>query len=235
MRQLHPLPKATVFEQVVQRLRSIIESGQIAPGERLPSEREFAESLGVNRSSVREALRVLEAAGLVDIQHGRGVFVRDSDDGLDILLLPLAGGEVPAELLPDLFEARSILESTLARLAAERGASDVTGLEAALTELEEAISHGEAPIGVDRAFHLEIARLARNRVLQALVKTTYALTEKRFDDFFAAGDRARRSLVQHRQIVEHIRAGDAVGAEEAMAAHMQDTARAWLRYIKDQQ
>src|SRR3954447_25940413 len=131
---LKPVEKQRVAEEIVEQLRSLILTGQYPPGAKLPPERELSKRLGVNRASLREALKKLEHLGLVRIRQGDGTRVQDfmQTGGIDLMshLIPLAqAGHV--ELLRDVLEFRRIFGREVARMAAQRAdAEDVMRLDA---------------------------------------------------------------------------------------------------------
>lgn len=116
--------RRSLSDAVFEQLRDQIMSGQLGPGTALPAERTLSEMLGVNRGALREALKRLEQAQLVEVQHGGSTLVRDylSEGGLDLLseLLFLPSGEVRLEVARSVIEMRSALAPDLARLAAHR-------------------------------------------------------------------------------------------------------------------
>jgi DNA-binding FadR family transcriptional regulator len=121
--ELGPVPRQPVSDVVHSRLRGQILSGRLAPGDALPSERALSEALGVNRHAVREALKRLQQAGLVQIAHGGATRVRDwrAHGGLDLLFdLAPAGEDPPAEIVRSLLELRATVGIDAARRCAER-------------------------------------------------------------------------------------------------------------------
>src|SRR5215467_7443958 len=129
-RMLKPVEKQRVAEEIVERLRSLILTGQYPPGSKLPPERELSKRLRVNRASLREALKKLEHLGLVRIRQGDGTRVQNfmETGGIELVqhLLPLGGGK--PELIRDLLEFRRIFGREIARLAAARGGKDKDAL-----------------------------------------------------------------------------------------------------------
>ncbi|MCL6554439.1 MAG: GntR family transcriptional regulator, partial [Firmicutes bacterium] len=106
-----------MYEEVVQRIRELIISRQLKPGDRLPAERDLAAVLGVSRASVRDAIRTLEAAGLVEPRQGDGTVVRQPS--ADTLMAPLASALLARrDLLADLLAVRKMIEPPIAREAA---------------------------------------------------------------------------------------------------------------------
>src|ERR1700731_3578737 len=107
-----PIARVPLYREVAQRLRTLIQDQGLAPGERLPPERQLAELLGVSRTSVRQALAALRTIGLVEVRHGDGVYVRRAAEQLD----PAIATELLAveETLPAIMETREALETAIA-------------------------------------------------------------------------------------------------------------------------
>lgn len=138
---LKPVEKQRVAEEIVEQLRSLILTGQYPPGSKLPPERDLSKRLGVNRASLREALKKLEHLGLVRIRQGDGTRVTNfmETGGIELVqhLLPLAGRNHP-ELIRDMLELRRIFGREIARLAAYRASSDGLARLTALADKADA-------------------------------------------------------------------------------------------------
>src|SRR5215207_8227869 len=130
---LRPVEKQRVAEEIAEQLRSLILGGQYPPGSKLPPERELSKRLGVNRASLREALKKLEHLGLVRIRQGDGTRVQNfmETGGIELIqhLLPVAGSARP-ELIRDMLEFRRIFGREVARLAAFRAGDALSRLRA---------------------------------------------------------------------------------------------------------
>jgi len=196
------------YEQIAERLAADIRSGLLAPGSRLPSERELARTLEVSRASVREALAALQLQGVVETRKGAGTFVSSRPPGPE---------EPPHDASPSaVLEARAQLEPCVARLAAARGQRD----EAA----ENLLAAMEAePVDIatwntsDRLFHRQLAAMTGNPVLLAFAEHVAGLMDQPLwqrlrDDSIAAEGRTRIHVAEHRMIYEAIVAGDAEAA-----------------------
>jgi GntR family transcriptional regulator, transcriptional repressor for pyruvate dehydrogenase complex len=218
---LKPIEKQRVAEEIVEQLRSLILTGQYAPGDKLPPERNLAKELGVNRSSLREALKKLEHMGLVKIRQGDGTRVQDfmQTGGLDLVshLIPLArSGHV--ELLRDVLEFRRIYGREVARLAADRCVeADLEALKVIADATDEATT-GEQVLQLDFDFYVVLTRAAHNRVFALLINNTRAAVMT-YSSFFVAfnvsSDAVRR---HHRALIKALAKRDA-----EMAARIADT------------
>jgi GntR family transcriptional repressor for pyruvate dehydrogenase complex len=209
-----------VYTVVLADLSERIRRGDWLPGTRLPSINRLAGELKVGAGTVREALRSLQSMGLVNIEHGRGVFVanRGNATGLESFF---EQGETGAILA--LAETRRILEPELAALAAERGTdAELAEIEDLAREMELEAQHGQDFVRPDVAFHQCIAGAARNVVLyRVMVGLHDLLIESRRITSREAGMTAR-AVHYHLLIAGALRARDAGQARLLMLAHMND-------------
>jgi GntR family transcriptional repressor for pyruvate dehydrogenase complex len=216
---LRPVRRSRLYEEVVQRLRELIDVQGLKPGDRLMSERELAERLGVSRTSVRQALTALEVTGLVRIRHGGGVFLAEPpDDVLPSLASQLADSY---EGLPAVVEVREAIETQTARLAARRRAEpDLQAMREALERMEAAIESGGEPGDFDAEFHTAIVRAARNPLLTRLWEQLAEPIDQTRRASLARPGRPPRSLAAHRAILDAIERRDEEGAASAMREHL---------------
>lgn len=216
---LQPVRRSRLYEQVVERLRRHIDVEGLRPGDRLLSEREMAERLGVSRTSVRQALTALEVMGLVEIRHGDGVFLTHPPEAV---LPPLATALADEhEQLPAVMEVRQAIEAQTARLAAQRRTEDdVATLAEALDRMQDAIDAGEDPADADSAFHDGIVAAARNPLLAGLWEQMGGPVDKTRRASLARPGRPRASLAAHRRIFAAIAEGDPDAAAKAMLDHL---------------
>lgn len=226
MRRIHaafePVRKTKVYTEVAAQIQRLIADGRLKPGDRLPPERELAEVFGVSRTSVRDAIRVLETQGLVEPRHGEGTVVREIP--IDAIVKPLADAlAATKDLTADLFDMRKMLEPPLARAAALRAtAEDVRALEEIVERQARRVAGGEIAIEEDNAFHYRIATAAKNRVVLRTIDVLMdLLRESRVRSLHGPG-RSEKSLAGHRRILDAIRRRDADGAAEAMRAHIEE-------------
>ena len=213
---LKPVEKQRVAEEIAEQLRSLILSGQYAPGAKLPPERELSKRLRVNRASLREALKKLEHLGLVRIRQGDGTRVQNfmETGGIELVqhLLPLAGGK--PELIRDLLEFRRILGRELARLAALRAATDKAGLAKlrALADRADQAPGAAELFDLDFEFYVALAHLSSNQVMLLLINTVRD-SVRGFIPLLAnlaePGDAVRR---HHRELIAAIERGDGAAA-----------------------
>ncbi len=199
-------------------------SGGLEPGERLPPERELCSYLGVSRTVVREALNLLEARGLISIEHGRGAVVSGGNpravrETLGLLL------RVQSKTLWELLEIRKILEVEVAGLAAERtGPEDVESMRLQLDRMRESIDAPEGYVDADVEFHALLARGTRNDVLLTMLEPVVDLLRASRQVSASRPGTALRALGEHEEILRRVEAGDTAGAREEMRAHLARTA-----------
>jgi DNA-binding FadR family transcriptional regulator len=220
-----PLHVPQRYEQVVRRLSADMAAGRLAPGERLPSERDLARALGVGRASVREALAALSNQGLLETRPGSGSFV-----AADAAARLRGGPELPHDASPsDVLEARALLEPAVARLAARRAAADIE-IEGLLAAMEQPLDLGDRRHRArwsdsDRLFHRRIAALTGNPVLLGLADQIAArmdepLWQRLRDESVATPGRSAVHVAEHRMIYEAIVDGDGAAAEFYATQHI---------------
>jgi len=203
----------------------MVVSGRLSPGERLPPERELVGRLGVSRTVVREALNLLEARGLISIEHGRGAVVSGGSthavrDTLGVLL------RVRPKALWELLEIREILEVEIAGLAAERTEEDdVREMRGQLDRMETLIGAPEGYVDADVEFHALLARSTRNEVLLAMLEPVVELLRASRQVSASRPGSALRALREHEEILGSVEAGDAEEAREGMRVHLMNTAK----------
>lgn len=214
--------KTRVFEGVAQQLQRLIVEGALKPGERLPPERELCARLGVSRGSLRDAIRMLELAGLVVPRQGEGTVVADLSP--ETVAAPIASMLVrKRELLAELLDVRRMIEPALAARAAERATpEDVARLEDVLRRQEEKVQRGEPTIGEDGEFHYQLALAARNGVVRSVLDVLMQLLRETRARSLQTPGRPRRSLEGHQRILEAIRRRDPGAAEAAVRRHLEE-------------
>ncbi len=174
-----PIKTKKIYEEIMEQIRRMITQGDLQPGDKLPAERELAETLGVSRTSVREALTALGALGLIEVRSGEGTFIRRSNDleTFEPLSVLLAVERNPGV---QLMEVRRILETECAALAAKRATpADLEKIEAAFQTMKNADSI-QAAVEADLRFHYTIAEATKNTVLLRIMNTVADLMHKDF-------------------------------------------------------
>ncbi|MGW6745164.1 FadR/GntR family transcriptional regulator [Streptomyces sp. NPDC055025] len=206
--------RSALSDQVITELRSQITSGEWPVGSRIPTEPELVEQLGVARNTVREAVRALAHNGLLDIRQGSGTYVVATSELAGVMHRRFAGADPR-----DIAEVRSTLESSAARMAAERRTErDLRQLDTLLARREEAWGAGDrdAFVAADATLHMAVVSASHNDVLTALyADLNHLLRDSLRDD---VGQELRpENHMDHARLVAAIRAGDVetAGAEAA--------------------
>ncbi|MBW4036261.1 MAG: FadR family transcriptional regulator [Proteobacteria bacterium] len=242
---LAPIRNRRLYRQIADQISDLIAAGTYPPGSYLPAERDLSASLGVSRSSVREALIALEVIGLVDVRVGDGVQVRalppepvPSPARASLmqqamrLTKPGPDPELPVALDLDieippfaLLQARRVIEPESAALAARRATeADIAAIEAAFAaDAAETRARSTTHPG-DRMFHIRIAQASGNAAFEQftiiLLGHAYGGMFRRLQSLYTTTDMASRSQTQHAAILDAIRAGAEARAQAAMAAHL---------------
>lgn len=215
------------YELVSEQIRRAIHIGRYLPGDKLPAERQLAEQMGVSRTTVREALRVLEGEGYVESHRGAmgGIVVLDQSASEE-RMRPVVSARL-AEF-EELFDFRAAVEGAAARLAAVRRTEfDLARLQEAFDAMEEGRQTAQFR-AADSAFHLGIADAARNRFMREAIEDARARMwipiDRYVDKVFRTASR------HHEEILQAIRDRDPDAAERAVVAHL-ETARRDLRRV----
>ena len=208
------VPRRKLAETVAARILTAVRDQPA--GTRLPTERQLTESLGVGRSTVREALNGLALIGVVEVRHGQGVFVAERTTALPTVF---ELGTVEAR---QLHEARAVIEIEIARLAAlRRTPEQLEALEALLADHKADLDAGRLPVVQASRFHLLLAEAADNAVLASVLRPYFRLMFERGPALYeTAPAYARWELEQHRAILDAVRDGDADRASTLMRAHV---------------
>jgi DNA-binding FadR family transcriptional regulator len=225
--QWKPLPRLRTHEQVVAEIESRLVAGTLKAGDRLPPERQFAEALGVSRGAVREALRILEAIGVVEAGTGSGpnsgsMIVKDTIAGMAMVLrihLQLA-----SFTRDDLVEIRLLIEGMAAGKAAESATSDDIAMLRGLVEEMRGVHTTASYNDLDAAFHVGIVRASGNSLAAALMAALReALRQAMVSAFGSLEDPIATMKVltdEHAAILEAIAAGEGERAAELTTRHI---------------
>ncbi|WP_181773458.1 FadR/GntR family transcriptional regulator [Amycolatopsis pittospori] len=210
-----------VWSATVDHLRTMIDSGRLPAGSRLPAERALCEQLGISRGSLRQALRVLDSIGYVQVRPGSGTYVRE-----DIEERPLRGWFAEHEqLVEKLFDLRTTVEPTLAeRLAVDHTPRVLARLESTVDEMDQAAADGDMlrVIAADAEFHRVIAGNAGNDDVTDLLRSVLSLVGEERRAALRLPGQIRKAIDEHRAILEAIRRSDAAAAREITRKHLLD-------------
>jgi GntR family transcriptional repressor for pyruvate dehydrogenase complex len=214
-----PIERKKVYELVAERLVQEISDRRLNPGDELPRERHLAEAYRVGRSSVREALRILESKGLIASPGGGRLIVADYANPLNqslALLLEMHDGD-----LKELFELRRILEVESAGLAAlRREDADLDAMRRALAGMERGLASPERYVDGDVHFHIAIAAATHNRMATHVMQAIRGVLQRALLSIYHIAGSPERSLVQHRAILEAVERKRPDEARERMRQHL---------------
>ena len=225
---------AGVTDDAIERIRELIASGAWGPGTRLPREVDLAKQLGLSRNSLREAVRALSQARVLEVRQGDGTYVSSLDPG-ELLEPTLSATHLlQGRTVLELFEVRRMLEPEAAALAAQRGDEEVAAaLEAELDRMVAAGDSADDLVEADAAFHDVIAHAPGNGVLRALLRSLSTSTVRaRLWHGIAERGALDQAREEHRRIYEAIAAGDPDLARASALLHIA-TNENWLRQHLD--
>jgi GntR family transcriptional repressor for pyruvate dehydrogenase complex len=217
-----PVRKTRVYEEIVSKIKVLIEEGRLKSGDQLPPERELSEVFKVSRSSLREALRALESEGFLECRQGDGTYVASKP--IELLVKHLASAiltEKDTQL--ELFEIRRLIEPQLALLAAERATNDdIARLEEILNKQSDEIDRGETAVDIDKDFHYALAEATKNKTILRVMDNLMDAIEESRDRSLQVEGRPEKSLAYHRDVLNALKAKDRELAARAMREHLED-------------
>jgi GntR family transcriptional regulator, transcriptional repressor for pyruvate dehydrogenase complex len=212
---------------VAEKIKALILENKYDQGEKLPSESELGRLLSVSRASIREAFRALELMGLIEVKSGSGTYVKNTDifNLSKLSNSSLSRLENEASTMLEILEARRIFEINIVGLSAENATpEDLNGMKEILTQMEASLGDEEAFKDADLRFHSEVARLTKNRVIEALANSIYQILRDKFPMTYSIVSNnsklANRILNLHLQVFEALRAQDSKKAKAYMTQHI---------------
>ncbi|MCR8722769.1 transcriptional regulator NanR [Frigidibacter sp. ROC022] len=225
MNQSEPIKRRKLSHEVLQRLEDMIMSGELQPGDVMPSERALMDRFQVGRPAIREAMQAMEGKGLVSISHGERAKVLELNaqsiirqvDTTAKLMLALSG-----DSLEHLKSARVFFERGIVREAAIRATpADVERLRSALRAQQAALGDSKAFIHADMRFHMNIAQISSNPIFVAVSEAMLSWLEEYHTELLIWSGKENITLVEHEEIIDRIARQDAPGAEEVMVRHLE--------------
>lgn len=225
------LRRPPLYEEIAERLRDMIALQRLEPGDRLPSERDLSDRLGVSRTSVRQALASLRSIGLVEVRQGDGAYLmRPAEE----VVAPLAIEVLHVEAdHPMVWEAREAIEVHAARLAATRSTSaDLAAMHRAIATMAASLDAGEEGTEGDAALHRAIVVAAHNPLLSQLFASLHEAVDRTSAASLSIPGRPPDSLRAHRAIVEAIGDRDPERAASEMTSHLRGSARAFTHPMR---
>lgn len=215
------IKKIRLSESVIDVIKQMIADDGFKPGDKFYSENELTKKLGVSRSSIREAMRMLEVSGQVSVKQGKGIFICDvHGQQLKAFATWLKNNE---QSIKDNFEVRLIIEPKAARRAAENAdKEDIRKMQQACADFAQFAKENntEEVIQCDRRFHRLLAGATKNSTLHVLMKSmTTSLPNGWISSLYTPG-RIEKTVSEHADILEAIKNGDKLAAENAMTRHL---------------
>lgn len=223
--QTEQIVRRKLSDEVFARLKAMITSGELQPGDEMPSERELMERFGVGRPAIREAMQALAGMGLVVISHGERAKVleltaqsifRQMDMTAKIMLAK------SSDTLEHLKCARIFFERGMAREAALKSdAKDIASLREVLERQHASLGDAEAFIAADMEFHTRIARISRNPIYIAVSEAMLAWLKEYHTEMLIWTGKEKFTLAEHEEIITCLEAGDPDAAEQAVLKHLE--------------
>ncbi|HWQ34633.1 MAG TPA: FadR/GntR family transcriptional regulator [Blastocatellia bacterium] len=226
-RALAPIDRSGITELVVERIRELLEQGELRAGSRLPPERELAGMLQISRPSLRTALKALSVMGIIHARPGAGTYITDSVH--EIFHQPMRFHVLIHQSgSAELFEARRIIETGLAELAAERAKfTDLKALAAEVEGMRQTMNDPEKFLEHDVRFHRAIARAAGNTVMSGVMDTLMQMLYQARRDTIRRASDLDAAIEWHAEIYDAISRRDKQRAGEMMFRHLRAAEKGW--------
>lgn len=223
VKSVTPVSRTKLTASVFEQLLSYVVGGTWKAGDRIPPERDLCQQLGIARTSLREALKAMELVGMLDSRVGDGTFVCPRSEFLSRPLLWAFTGSDHDEL-QEIMEARTIIEESLAGLAAERGTDDqIKQIGNAVQMMRDSIARGDSSLEADMAFHIAVSTAAQNGVLLNAVQLLRNLMRQWIHYKLLIPDVPDVVLKRHIAIYKAIAARKPAAARTAMRQHLEET------------
>jgi GntR family transcriptional repressor for pyruvate dehydrogenase complex len=220
--EIIPIKRVDVYESVLAQLNALISGSGMAPGDRLPPERELVERLGVSRVSVREALRALESMGKIEIRPNAGSFlVHPNGNAFASQMRSVL--PVDRAFLEHLIDVRAAVEDKVVALFAKREEAGLSAVRAVLERAEADLSETGEPGSMDLRFEAALAREAGNPLLAEMQRSVHQLWIEAWTECRISPGDWRRFHAEHLEIFEALERGDSELARRLMADHVDRT------------
>ncbi len=227
---IEPIRRSRLYQGIVEQIESLLERGELRPGDQLPAERSLADQFQVSRASVREALRTLELLGIVETHAGGGTFVRQVAP--DDLARPLQSLISRGHTLADVIEFRGVVEPAIAALAATRITDAQLGeLRELLAAQRRKVAAGEPYVDEDTRFHEVIGDAAGNELLTTMLGVIWDVLRASREQWLQTNTRAHASLEAHHRIYDALAKHDASAARAASAEHIRAVGEGILKLL----
>ncbi len=208
------------YTDIVEKIRGMIQSGDLKVGDKLPPERSLAESLKVSRNCVRQAVQALAERRVLESRQGDGTYVSTPDESplTDSFALAI---QLRKELLAEVLEFRLLMEPQVAALAAKRiTGGELDRLKVIVCDQQRRMLAGEEDSGLDIAFHAAVADSSKNGIVQQVMKTVDAILNESRSAHLQSHARRRASVVGHLKLIDALETGDSEMAFNVMKEHL---------------
>jgi GntR family transcriptional repressor for pyruvate dehydrogenase complex len=222
-----PIDRLGATELVVERIKELLENGALKAGSRLPAERELATMLGISRPTLRTALKALSVMGVISARPGAGTFIADSLP--EIFNQPLRFMTLISDTgINDIFQARLIIEPSLAELAA-KNVSDahLNAMDREIKAMRESLADAETFLKHDLRFHQTISRATGNKLMSGIMDNILQLLFQLRGQKHPDDDDLQGALACHERIFRALRRRDGKRAKEVMVAHLRTARGHW--------
>lgn len=227
---IEPIRRSRLYQGIVEQIESLLERGQLHPGDQLPPERALADQFQVSRASVREALRTLELLGAVETRAGGGTFVRQVAP--DDLARPLQSLISRGHSIAEVIEFRGVVEPAIAALAATRITPEQSAeLRDLLAAQQRKVSAGEPYVDEDIRFHEVIGDAAGNELLTTILGVIWDVLRASREQWLQTNARAHASLEAHQRIYDALAKHEASAARAASAEHIKAVGEGILKLL----
>lgn len=224
---IHPVLKPRLHDQISEQINKLIAEGLLKPGDRLPPERDMAERFKVSRNSVRDALRTLEARGLVEIRQGDGTYIRGAT-ATELYQAMIDVLATQKETIREIMQVRQIIEPGVAYYAAQKvQASDLVKLEEILQQQEAKAALGDPGVEADSFFHFTLAQITGNGFLIRLLQLLNESMAETRELVLRYPNTQSATRVGHRRILAALRERNPDEARQAMLAHIEEVMAAY--------
>lgn len=222
-RKVEPIKRKSIAEIAVERILELIQDQRLAEGDRLPTEKELADTLAISRSTLREAIRVLDMMGIIKVEHGSGMVIHTSKLS-DSMLRPLRFSlMLHKHRLLELFETRRLIEVECTGLAAERAtAEEIAHIRSTYERLLECVHDRDAGIACEIELHEQINRAAHNAILYEVLLSVKDLLRASRDVTVPANGVSPATIESHGHILTAIESRDVAKARQEMLHHLDE-------------
>lgn len=216
---------------------SYLADRRLQTGDKLPSERDFAERLGVGRNTVREALATLVTLRVVESKPNSGIYLRHvaKESSFEALVMLAEMGATPTETeVVETMEVRAHLELLATSLACKRRTEkDLERMESVLSQTQDVLARGGNIAAMDTEFHLAVAEATHNSVLVRVLNAFYQFTAARREVLFADQEQGETSALDHKKLLQHIRNSAPEPAQKLILKHMERARKYWGKVLGD--